>query len=189
MKLIHAGFSCTSVEHASQFFEDLLGLEYSREYTVPSDLMEQLFGISRQCMVRLYELGTEKLEIFIAPWLKRPSPIASPPRSEEEVRVEREDEVKAAAEEEEEEEGDRKDEVNVGKENRDDEENLMNLVKVNGEYTGPQVSHLCIQVEDREALIRRSMDYGFRVYEKEREGKPNLVFIYDHDGNPFEIIQ
>jgi len=145
MKLIHAGIPCTSIEHAEQFFEELLGLEYSREYTVPSDLIHQLFGISHECMVRLYEMETGKLEVFIASWLKRPSPLHSPLRQEEEEK----------------------------------------------EFSIPEylVNHLCIQVEDRKTLIHRSKNYGFWVFEKEREGKPDIVFIYDHDGNPFEIIQ
>jgi len=53
----------------------------------------------------------------------------------------------------------------------------------------PSVNHLCIETEGRDSLIEKALSLGFRVYTRERKGKPNLVFIYDHDGNPYEIIQ
>ncbi len=51
----------------------------------------------------------------------------------------------------------------------------------------PGLNHICLAVLDREEFVRRAMEMGFHVFEKEREDRPNLVFIYDGDGNPYEI--
>ena len=125
MRLVHSGLAVSSWENADEFFGVLLGLKHSREYTVPGDLMNELFGIDRSSDVRIYEIGEQKLEVFIAD-SNDPSPL---------------------------------------------------------------VNHLCIGVDGRKALIEHALDQGFRVYKKEREGKSNLVFFYDRDGNPFEIVE
>ncbi len=122
MKLIHAGLSVSSEENAERFFSQLLGLDPVREYTVPSEIMNDLFGIEEEVPVRLYEIGDQKFEVFIG------------------------------------------------------------LTPV------PSVSHLCLQLEDRDGFMEKAIESGFRVYEREREGKANLVFMYDRDGNPWEIV-
>ncbi len=49
------------------------------------------------------------------------------------------------------------------------------------------VNHLCIEVEDREKLLKRTREMGFTVKAIPREGRPDLVFIHDTDGNSFEV--
>ena len=48
------------------------------------------------------------------------------------------------------------------------------------------VSHSCIAVEDREALVRRCKSAGVEVIEVPK-GESMLVFIKDYDGNLFEV--
>jgi catechol 2,3-dioxygenase-like lactoylglutathione lyase family enzyme len=56
-----------------------------------------------------------------------------------------------------------------------------------GKHEGSGVSHLCIGAGDREELKRKALKMGYRVNEIEREGTHNLLFIYDADGNVFEV--
>jgi len=56
-----------------------------------------------------------------------------------------------------------------------------------GERPGQTLDHVCLQVDDRESLKTKAREMGFRVVEIEREGTHDLVFIYDTDGNVFEI--
>ena len=51
------------------------------------------------------------------------------------------------------------------------------------------LNHICLSVPDRKGFIQRAMGMRFRVFEKERDNKPNLIFIYDDDGNPYEIVE
>ena len=55
------------------------------------------------------------------------------------------------------------------------------------EEPSPTLVHVCLEVEDRQALKKKAKEMGFRVVEAEREGTHDLVFIYDNDGNVFEI--
>ena len=41
--------------------------------------------------------------------------------------------------------------------------------------------------DDRESLADKAKSMGFKVIEVAREGKPDLIFIHDRDGNGFEI--
>ena len=151
MRVVHSGILVSSLEHAREFFENLLGLTCSRKYTVPGDLMNELFGLKRSYNVRIYDIGDQKIEVFISP------------RDENQKEGSREGSGEVSSEQN-------------GKSPDSIDQN-------------PTVSHLCIGVNDRESLIERARDQGFRVYERDREGKPNLVFIYDRDGNPFEIME
>jgi len=55
------------------------------------------------------------------------------------------------------------------------------------EEPSPTLAHVCLQVEDRKSLTKKAKEMGFRIVEVEREGTYDLVFIYDNDGNVFEI--
>lgn len=123
MKLIHSALSVSSRENADTFFGQLLELAPVREFSVPAGIMNDIFGIDEEVPVRLYEIGDQKLEVFI------------------------------------------------------------------GVPSVRSVNHLCLQVDDREKFIGKAVELGFRVYEREREGKANLVFVYDDDRNPWEIME
>jgi len=62
-----------------------------------------------------------------------------------------------------------------------------------GQFEGKErpsgLNHICLAVPERGKFVKRAMEIGLRVFEKEREGRPNLVFIYDGDANPYEIIE
>lgn len=162
MKLVHAGISVSSVDHADSFFSELLGLTCSREYTVPVELMTDLFGVMTENRVRIYDIGDHKLEVFITR------------REKGEDRTVLRNEEGA----------DGKVGTCPGSKGSAD-----GKASGHSDASSIPVNHLCIGTEDRESLIGKALSLGFRVYEREREGKPNLVFIYDHDGNPFEILE
>lgn len=51
----------------------------------------------------------------------------------------------------------------------------------------PKIEHVCLEVRDRESLKKRAEEMKFKTIEVERKEKQNLIFIYDPDGNIFEI--
>ncbi len=122
MKLLHTGIQLSTKENVDRFFGQLLNLKPDREYTVPVELMRDVFLMEKEASVRIYSIGGQDVEIFF----------------------------------------------DIGQ-------------------SVPSVNHLCIRVEDMEDFISRALELGFHIFEKEREGKPNLVFVYDDDGNPYEI--
>lgn len=144
MKLIHAGLLVSSKEEAVAFFDDLLGLSRSREYSISADLTNDLFGLPWDLDVLLYDLDDGKLEVFVFPEEDGIEPI--------------------------------------------DTHGNTHFVE-HTQVCRPIMNHISLSVADREDLIARALDCGFRVYEKEREGKPNLVFLYDRDGNAYEIVE
>lgn len=144
MELVHAGLLSTTKQHAVSFFEDLLGLEPSREYSIPAELTNDLFGLPWDMDVILYPLTHGALEVFMFPDDDTLQPT--------------------------------------------DHHGNTHFVE-HTQIIKPLVNHISISVEDRSDLMRRAGELGFRVFEKIREGKANLVFIYDRDGNAFEIIQ
>jgi len=155
MQFAHTGLRISTIHACDAFFEQLLGLQISRVYTVPSDLMKELFGIDEEYNVRIYDVGEQKFEVFIDP-------------EKGSIRKDRELEQ-------------------VGQEGAERE--MGERMDPGGIAQISSVSHVCLKVDDREDLIKRAMDLEFRVYEWEREGKPNIVFIYDRDGNAYELVE
>jgi catechol 2,3-dioxygenase-like lactoylglutathione lyase family enzyme len=74
MLLNHIGVFNKSREDALLFYRDFLGLALTRETTVSQELSEQLFAISRDITMLVFEKDGIKIEIFICPECKLPSP-------------------------------------------------------------------------------------------------------------------
>jgi catechol 2,3-dioxygenase-like lactoylglutathione lyase family enzyme len=74
MLLNHVGIANESEEKAVRFYQGLLGFERTREFVVSAKLSEQLFSVSREIKVLVFERDGIKLEVFICPECKQPSP-------------------------------------------------------------------------------------------------------------------
>ena len=74
MQLNHVGIINKSEEDAVRFYGDFLGFEKTRESYVLSELSEQLFGISKDIKILVFERDGIKLELFIAPDYRPASP-------------------------------------------------------------------------------------------------------------------
>jgi catechol 2,3-dioxygenase-like lactoylglutathione lyase family enzyme len=49
------------------------------------------------------------------------------------------------------------------------------------------LAHICIQIPNREQLITKCNNRGYRVNNIQRDSKPNLLLVWDKSGNCFEI--
>jgi len=67
MLLNHIGIVNASEEQAEKFYGEFLGLEKSREYSVPAELSEQLFRQSSNIKAVVYGKDGISFEIFIYP--------------------------------------------------------------------------------------------------------------------------
>ncbi len=67
-------------------------------------------------------------------------------------------------------------------------ENILFEIFVTGwqEEQPRKMSHTCIEVENREDLLKRCREMGFEVREAPRHDY-TLIFIGDNDGNLFEV--
>ncbi len=65
MKLDHFAISSNSEQEAENFFSNLLGLEKTRSFSVPADLMEQFFGIKKEQKILRFEGSDIAAEVFI----------------------------------------------------------------------------------------------------------------------------
>lgn len=74
MLLNHVGIVNESEEKAVRFYHGLLGFEKTREFVVSKKLSEQLFSVSQEIKVLVFERDGIKLEVFICPGCKQPSP-------------------------------------------------------------------------------------------------------------------
>lgn len=74
MLLNHVGIANESEEKAVRFYHGLLGFEKTREFVVSTKLSEQLFSVSQEIRVLVFEKEGVKLEVFICPGCKQPSP-------------------------------------------------------------------------------------------------------------------
>ncbi len=63
----HVGIVNASPDQAEKFYGEFLGFEKSREYTVPSELSEQLFQLSTDIKAVVYKKDGILFEIFIYP--------------------------------------------------------------------------------------------------------------------------
>lgn len=74
MLLNHIGIINKTREQAVQFYRDFLGFEITKEAVVPQELTEQLFSTSRDILIVVFERDGIKIEVFICPECKQPSP-------------------------------------------------------------------------------------------------------------------
>ncbi len=65
MKLLHVAIQMEKSEEAHLFFEGILKLKKVREYTLKSNLAEEIFGIKKDFIVYLYALENGYIEVFI----------------------------------------------------------------------------------------------------------------------------
>jgi methylmalonyl-CoA/ethylmalonyl-CoA epimerase len=66
MQLNHIGVINKSEEQALQFYEDFLGLEKTKEILLSPELSEQLFSLSKEIKVLVFEKYGIKIEVFIS---------------------------------------------------------------------------------------------------------------------------
>ena len=66
MELNHLGVTNKSEKQALQFYQDFLGLEKAREILLPPELSEQLFSLSQEIKVLVFEKPGIKIEVFIS---------------------------------------------------------------------------------------------------------------------------
>ncbi len=74
MQLNHVGIINKNDEDAVRFYEGFLDFEKTREFSLPSELSEQLFGILKDIKILVFERDGIKLEVFIAPEFRPSSP-------------------------------------------------------------------------------------------------------------------
>ncbi len=74
MLLNHIGLTNKSEEEAVRFYRDFLGFELSRKSVVPAMLSEQLFSVSDDLGMLVFEKEGIKIEVFISPAYTLPSP-------------------------------------------------------------------------------------------------------------------
>jgi len=48
----------------AKFYEEMMGLSLEREYEVPAELMNTIFGLDRDCKVSVYADDTARVEVF-----------------------------------------------------------------------------------------------------------------------------
>ncbi|MFN3532804.1 MAG: VOC family protein [Candidatus Brocadia sp.] len=66
MELNHIGITNKSEEQAMRFYQDFLGLEKTREILLAPELSEQLFSLSQEIKVLVFERPGLKVEVFIS---------------------------------------------------------------------------------------------------------------------------
>lgn len=74
MLLNHVGLANESEEKSVRFYHDFLGFEKTREFVVSTELSEQLFSVSQEIKVLVFERDGMKLEVFICPECRQPLP-------------------------------------------------------------------------------------------------------------------
>lgn len=66
MELNHVGIINKNEGQALKFYRDFLGLENTREILLAQELSEQLFSLSREIKVLVFEKPGIKLEVFLS---------------------------------------------------------------------------------------------------------------------------
>jgi len=74
MLLNHVGVVNKSREDALRFYRDFLGFDLTREVAVSKELSEQLFAVSQDIQMIVFERDGIKIEVFIHPECKQPYP-------------------------------------------------------------------------------------------------------------------
>ncbi len=64
---------------------------------------------------------------------------------------------------------------------------LLLEVFVHEAITHKSYAHLCIEIEDRDSLIKNLDKFGYVYKLKKRPNKNDMLFVFDHSGNIFEI--
>ncbi len=66
MQLNHVGIINKSEEQALKFYNEFLGLEKTKEMLLAPELSEQLFSVSKEIKVMVFENEGLKIEVFIS---------------------------------------------------------------------------------------------------------------------------
>ncbi|MBN1633880.1 MAG: VOC family protein [Ignavibacteria bacterium] len=66
-------------------------------------------------------------------------------------------------------------------------ESLQFELFINSENTTPGFTHICIEVKDREKIVKKCENAGYPVTRIPRNDKPDILFIRDKAGNIFEL--
>jgi len=74
MLLNHVGLTNRSDEDAVRFYRDFLGFELTRKSVVPAVLSAQLFSVSDDLGMVVFEREGIKIEVFISPAYTLPDP-------------------------------------------------------------------------------------------------------------------
>ncbi len=74
MLLNHVGLTNKNEEDAVRFYRDFLGFELTRKSVVPATLSEQLFSVSGDLGMLVFEKEGIKIEVFITPAYTLPGP-------------------------------------------------------------------------------------------------------------------
>jgi len=74
MLLNHVGLTNKSEEDAVRFYRDFLGFALTRKSVVPAGLAEQLFSVSSDLGMLVFEKDGIKIEVFISPAYTLPDP-------------------------------------------------------------------------------------------------------------------
>ncbi|HPE34503.1 MAG TPA: VOC family protein [Bacteroidales bacterium] len=67
------------------------------------------------------------------------------------------------------------------------DDNVYIELFVHDQPVRPGVAHLCIEISNRENMIQKCTDHGYKVKRISRDNKPDLLFIEDKAGNCFEL--
>lgn len=74
MLLNHIGVFNKNEDQAVRFYGNFLGFRKTREFTVPQELSEQLFSVSEDLKILVFENEGTKIEVFICAYCSQPSP-------------------------------------------------------------------------------------------------------------------
>jgi len=74
MLLNHVGVINKSREDALRFYKDFLRFDLTREFLVSRELSQQLFAVAKDIPMMVFEKDALKIEVFIYPEGKQPSP-------------------------------------------------------------------------------------------------------------------
>ena len=64
MKLHHIGVWASDPDAVRRFYEGTMGLQLEREYEVPAQLMNAIFGLNRDCNVMVFSGEEARVEVF-----------------------------------------------------------------------------------------------------------------------------
>lgn len=65
MKLSHTSAVCSSQENADRFYEGILGLAKTKEFSIDKDLTKKIFDIECDCQIIVYSNENLAVEVFI----------------------------------------------------------------------------------------------------------------------------
>ena len=65
MKFIHTALVSSSIENATRFYEELLGLQLIKEFEIGKEFTKKIFSMDETFSIRLYDAGGAALEVFI----------------------------------------------------------------------------------------------------------------------------